>query len=54
MTMKLVELATVVPPTVTVMVPVVAPVGTVAVICALESTVKFAGVPKNATVLLGP
>src|SRR5215213_2559172 len=48
-TVKLVGLVAVPAPVVTEIVPVVAPEGTVAVICVLEPTVKDAEVPLNAT-----
>ena len=48
-TVKLAALVPVPPGVVTVMEPVVAPAGTVAVICVPESTVKSAATPLNAT-----
>src|SRR5262245_60555063 len=48
-TVKLVALVAVPPGVVTVIGPLVAPAGTIAVICPAESTVKLAGLPLNFT-----
>src|SRR5438309_1245471 len=50
-TVKLVELVAVPPGVVTLIAPVVAPLGTEVVICVSEATVKVATVPLNVTLL---